>query len=156
MKQVGEIVTHVSKELNDQRPNRAFTRWGRGFLLECLNLGLAEIGAYRTEAFCVLTDITLIPGGTQYVNNNITIAAITANSDGTPIRKADNNVDIGYAAYAKNETQCAGDEYKVRTYSVDTKNTHVFYVNPPCPKGATVTVKASLFSGIPIYGPEDW
>ena len=65
MKTVGEYVTHASRQLNDQRPNSAFTRWGRGLLWDDLELGLGEIATYRPEAFATEIDHPLVPGSAQ-------------------------------------------------------------------------------------------
>lgn len=160
MQTVGEFVTHVSTQMHDQRHGRAFIRWGRGLLLEYLNLGLTEIGTYRPEAFAADETLTLVPGATQSIDPSKTLVAISANTDGTPVLSGDVDMATAYNAYAV----CVPEpriingvaHYLVRSYSIDKKNSHKFYVDPPVPKGMTVQVTATVSGNIPQYTLADW
>ena len=161
MKTVSQFITHASTQLNDQRPGRAFTRWGRGLLLEYLNLALAEIATYRPEAFSKEIDISLVAGAAQSIDPGNSLIAITANSDGTPVGEGDANMATAFNRYAV----CSADAlvmvegtptYLVRTFSIDKNNANKFYVDPPVPKGLTPTVKATIMGGATDYKLTDW
>ena len=160
MDTVAQYVTHVSTQMNDQRPSRAFTRWGRGLLLQYLNLGLAEIGTYRPEAFAADEKIKLVPGAVQVIDPRKTLVSLSANADGTPIIKGDTRMAAAYNAYSVCTPQprmVNGEaKYLVRTYSIDDKNGHKFYVDPPVPPGMTVFVDGTVTGQIPNYTLADW
>lgn len=160
MDTVAQFVTHVSTQMNDQRPGRAFTRWGRGLLLQYLNLGLAEIGTYRPEAFAADEKIQLVPGAVQTIDARKTLVSLSSNNDGTPIIKGDTTMAAAFNAYAVCPPQYRmvnGEaQYIVRTYSIDDKNGHKFYVDPPVPQGMTITVNGTVTGSIPDYTLADW
>lgn len=161
MQTVGDYVTHVSTQLNDQRPNRAFTRWGRGLLLEYLNLGLAEIGTYRPEAFAADIDLKLVPGALQSVAQGVSLSAIHSNKDGPPINRGDITMATAFGAY--NPCRSSGISmvngnavFYVRSYSIDSADQRKFYVDPPVPPGIDVYVKATVMAGAEDYTLADW
>lgn len=161
MRTVGQFVTHASTQLNDQRPGRAFTRWGRGLLLDYLNLGLSEISTYRPEAFARDLQLTLVPGASQIVPNGYSLLAITSNLDGSPITKGDYGMAAAFNAYAP----CVANgmrfvdgtpTFAVRTHSIDPNDARKFYVDPPVPKGLEVKVNASVHASADVYTLADW
>lgn len=160
MQTVGQFVTYVSTQMNDQRPSRAFTRWGRGLLLEYLNLGTTEIGTYRPEAFAKDELITLVPGSTQAADPGKTLVGLSSNLDGTPILPGDIAMATAFNAYAvcPIEPRIINGEaaYLVRSYAFDKQNSHKFYVDPPVPKGLVVKVNATVTGDIPQYTLADW
>jgi hypothetical protein len=160
MDTVGQYVTHVSTQMNDQRPSRAFTRWGRGLLLDYLNLGLNEIGTYRPEAFAKDVIIDLVAGATQTTDYSKTIVALSSNMDGTPILPGDIEMATAFNAYAicPIEPRIINGEarYLVRSFALDKHNKHKFYVDPPVPKGLVVQVNASITGEVPQYTLADW
>lgn len=161
MKTVGEYVTHASRQLNDQRPNRAFTRWGRDLLLDYLVLGLGEIATYRPEALATEIEHTLTPGAVQTVDTKYTIVNVVANEDGTPIVEGDTRMASAFGAYAVCEDSGisfvkGNPVYHARTYSVDKGNASTFYLDPPAPKGMEVKVKINVTGDSLNYGLEDW
>jgi hypothetical protein len=160
MDTVGQYVTHVSGQMNDQRPSRAFTRWGRGLLLDYLNLGLTEIGAYRPEAFAKDEITTLVAGATQTIDASKTLIGLSSNMDGTPILPGDIEMATAFNAYAicPIEPRIINGKanYLVRSFAFDSKNTHKFYVDPPVPKGMTVQVNATVTGDVPQYTLADW
>ena len=160
MRTVGQYITHVSTQMNDQRPGRAFTRWGRGLLLEYLNLGLAEIGTYRPEAFAKDLEITLQAGATQSVQPGVTLLGLSANEDGTPINKGDAIMANAYNAYSVCKSGVVfvdgNPVYLVRSFSIDKNDSSKFYVDPPVPKGLTPKVVASVTGAPDNYTLANW
>lgn len=160
MNTVGEFVTHVSTQMNDQRPNRAFTRWGRGLLLDYLNLGLTEIGTYRPEAFAQDEVVTLVAGATQAADFSKTLIGLSSNMDGTPILEGDIDMATAFNAYAVCPIEPriidGTARYLVRSYAFDKHNSHKFYVDPPVPPGLTVQVNATVTGDVPQYKLADW
>lgn len=161
MKTVGEYLTHASKQLNDQRPNRAFTRWGRGLLLDYLKLGLGEIATYRPEAFATEIDHPLVPGSAQSVDPAYVITNIVSNSDGTPINEGDVKMAAAFGAYAVCKDAAVVFEkgvpiYRARTYSVDKGNANQFFVDPPVPKGLAASLRINVTGVGMEYTLADW
>lgn len=160
MQTVGEYATHVSTQLHDQRHGRAFTRWKRGLLLDYLNLGLSEIGTYRPEAFAKDESITLVSGPTQSIEATKSLVALSSNSDGVPILQGDTDMATAFHAYSvcPSEPRIIGGNavFHIRTYSIDKKNSHKFYVDPPVPKGIEVKVNATITGAAPQYTLADW
>lgn len=150
MDTVGQYVTHVSTQMNDQRPGRAFIRWGRGLLLDYLNLGLTEIATYRPEAFAKDEPITLVAGATQTVDASKTLIALSSNLDGTPIIAGDIDMATAFNAYAvcPIEPRIINGvaNYLVRTFAFDSRNSHKFYVDPPVPPGMKIIVNGTVLA----------
>lgn len=160
METVGEYITHVSTQLNDQKHDHAFTRWGRGLLLSYLNNGLSEIAAYRPEVFTEVKELSLVAGSRQSILSGV-IASPVGNADGTPISDMDIELTKSFNTY----DMCppgvkfvnGNPRYVVRSLGVDNTNQHVYYVDPPVPDGmGDVTIKANVIGNAPIYTLEDW
>lgn len=161
MQTVGQYVTHVSTQLNDQRPNRAFTRWGRGLLLEYFNLGMSEIGTYRPEAFASDIDLKLVPGALQSVARGVSLSAISSNKNGPPINKGDITMATAFGAYSpcrsSGISMVKGNAtFYVRSYAIDNADSHKFYVDPPVPEGLDVYVRATVMGAPKEYTLADW
>lgn len=161
MKTVGTLITDVSAMANDQRPGHAFTRWGRGFLLDALNSAFAEVGTYRKEAFAEYRDIELTPGQVQTVPATVrAVHSIVANKNGIPVYEADLDLIKSAGAYCpaqKIKFDANGNPiYAVRSFATDKSNEKVFYVSPPVPKGLKVTVVANVIPNTPVYTLQDW
>lgn len=160
MDKVKDYILHASTQLNDQLFGRAFVRWGRGLLLDYLNLGLAEIGAYRPDAFAAEEEITLSPGAKQTLAGGRSLKSLVANVDGSFIRESDAMLLKSFAAY----DVCAPNirfkdgrpDFKIRSFAVSKDNPATFYVEPPVPKGLEVRVIASILGETPVYTLDDW
>lgn len=161
MRTVGQFVTHVSTQLNDQKPDRAFTRWGRGLLLEYMNLGLGEIAAYRPEAFARREILTLVPGMTQAIPADWQISAVESNKDGSTVVEGDVHMASAYNTYA----QCKSTPlvlvdgsyiYRVKTYGFDPKNPRILYVDPPVPANTLAEVYVNVAGAPSDYTLADW
>lgn len=153
-------ITHASRQLNDQRRNRAFTRWGRGLLLDYLNLGLKEIGIYKPDAFTKSIDLALVPGEVQTVSDEISLLSIDANADGSKINIADIDLVKSYGAYAvcapKIKIKDGRPIIKIMSVSIDKDNPRTFYVSPPVPTGMSLSVRATIIDSPPKYTLTDW
>lgn len=159
MRTVGQFITHVSTQLNDQRPGRAFTRWGRGLLLEYLNLGIAEISTYRPEAFAKDKELLLKAGASQSVEASETLLSITSNIDGTPINQGDIVMATAFNSYKTCDSLTFKDgkpNYNVKSYSIDKSNDKKFYVDPPVPNGVTAKIIASVADQLHDRTLQDW
>ncbi len=160
MQTVGDYVTHVSSQLNDQRYNRAFTRWGRGLLLEYMNLGLAEIGTYRPEAFPKHLVVALQPGSLQTIDWETDIQAVYSNVGGPRVTRMDQPMADAFEQYDVSPPDVpfvnGAPQYYVRSYYVNKDNAKVFTVDPPCPVGVSASVHVIVQGEIPQYSLTDW
>lgn len=159
MQTVGEYVTQASTRLNDQRQGRTFTRWGRALLLTYLNLGLAEIAAYRPEAFATTQAITLAPGVVQTIPAGA-IQRVVSNEDGTPISEGDYGMAAAFAAYDPCPSSVSFKDgnpvIRIQSYAVDQADTRRFYVDPAVPAGVTAKVNIAVIGAAPQYALADW
>lgn len=157
---VKDFITLASTQLNDQRYNRAFTRWGRGLLLQYLNLGISELSAYFPNDFTAIIPINLIPGRKQSVDYPAGIVALDSNADGSPVSNMDGVLADAFAAY----DSCQADitfvngspQYKVISYFVKPENSKLFTVDPPVPEGMAPTVNAIVAGQVPNYTVANW
>lgn len=157
---VGQYLTHASTQLNDQRYNRAFTRWGRGLLLDYMNLGLAEIGTYRPEDFAKSISVSLVVGREQSVADINKIISIYSNSDGTPIVTMDDELSNSFAVY----DVCPPDiqfvdgspAYRVVSAYIKKENPRGFVVEPPVPAGVSAKVNVNIDGAVPQFKLSDW
>jgi hypothetical protein len=161
MRTVSQFVTHASVQLNDQRPDRAFTRWGRGLLVEYLNLGIGEIATYRPEAFADRVKFTLSPGSVQNIPPDWDVTAIESNEDGTPVVKGDTVMARAYNTYAvcqstPVEIVDGKSIYRVKTYGMDTENPRLLYVDPPVPNGVNASIYLNVMLAPREYTLADW
>lgn len=160
METVGEYVTHVSTQLNDQRYGRAFTRWGRALLLEYLNLGLSEIGIYRPEAFAATREITLSPGIEQTLEDGVSLRSISSNVGGPPVTEGDFTMARAFMTYdicpPSPKFVNGNPVFFIRSFAVDKDNPKKFYVEPAVPAGLTVRVNATILGETPQYTLADW
>lgn len=158
METVGEIATHVSGQLSDQQRMREFARWPRKVLMEYLNLGLAEIGTYRPDAFSSTVNANLVAGVKQEINTLGTIDSVEVN--GVPLNKADITLYQAFAPYATcppNVRMVHGrPSFKLRSVAIDPDQKGVFYVSPAVPAGINLQVKVKVTGNIPQYGLDTW
>lgn len=163
MKTLGEIVQHCSFQQNDQRPNREYSRWSRTIWVEYLNQALKEIMAYRPEAFTQWVEFPLVPGRVQTVPDGATIKGLEVKlPDGAakPLPEADGGLSVAFNAY-----NCCVPApvivnskivYNMRGWAQDPSDPNKFYVSPPVPPGATVTVSANVDGALTEYTLENW
>lgn len=160
MATVKHLVTHVSRQLNDQRKNKQFTRWTRLDLLEYLNQALKEIATYRPEAFARTIDLPLVAGRTQQVPEGTTLRGFGSDSKGNTAHSTDDALLKAFGAYIacppKVEMENGSVVYAVKSFAVDSIDPKVFYVSPPVPIGITVVVKAQIDGKAPEYTVADW
>ena len=160
MNTVGQYLTHASEQLNDQRYGRAFTRWGRGLLLQYMNLGLAELGAYFPGDFTQKVQVTLKPGREQSVDGTSNIVAITNNASGAPLTVMDQELSESFAVY----DSCPPDitfvngtpVYTARAYAIRRDNPRTFIVEPAVPEGIDASVWVSVDGAVLNYTLSDW
>ncbi len=134
---------------------------GARLTLEYLNLGIAEIGAYRPEAFSKDVDLKLVAGALQSVEPGVSLASISSNTDGTPVIEGDINMATSFNAYSLCKSSGVrmvngNPVFYVRTYSIDKLNQHKFYVDPPVPAGLDTYVKATIMGAVKEYTLADW
>jgi hypothetical protein len=160
MNTVGKYLTHASTQLNDQRYGRAFTRWGRGLLLDYMNLGLAEIGTYFPDDFTQEIIVTLKPGREQSIDGVNRIITVSGNEDGSPLTEMDRDLSDSFAIY----DICPADisfvngspVYKAVSYAVRMENPRAFIVEPAVPQGMAPKVTVSVDGAVPQFTLADW
>jgi hypothetical protein len=160
MNTVGQYLTHASTQLNDQRYGRAFTRWGRGLLLDYMNLGLSEICTYFPDDFTKSTEVTLKPGREQSVDTINNIISVTNNKDGSPLTVMDQELSESFAVY----DICPADisfvngspVYRAVSYAIRKENPRAFIVEPPVPMGMAPTVWATTDGAALQFTLSDW
>lgn len=156
---VGQQIEFVSKQLSDQKPQRTFTRWLRQDLLNYLNLGLKEIGAYRAEAFSQDILVPLAPGTRQTLPFPGDISAIV-DKTGTPVLNTDADTQNAFSRFnpcpPKLVRTASGLEYVLQSYSIDTADASMFFVSPPVPQGANAIVTVTIQGKAPEYKLADW
>lgn len=160
MNTVGQYLTHASTQLNDQRYGRAFTRWGRGLLLEYLNLGLSEIATYFPDDFTAELEVTLKPGREQSIDSINRIISVTNNSDGSPLVKMDQDLSDGFAIYdicGPSITFVNGSPvYRATSYAVKKENPRSFVVEPAVPDGLEPKVIVTVDGAALSFSLSDW
>ena len=160
MNTVGRYLTHASTQLNDQRYGRAFTRWGRGLLLDYMNLGLSEIGTYFPDDFTQEIEVTLKPGREQSIDGYNKIISVTNNKDGTPLTEMDADLSDSFAVYdicpAYISFVDGSPVYRAVSYFVHRENPRGFVVEPAVPQGMTPTVFVSVDGAVPQFTLADW
>lgn len=160
MQTVGDYITHASSQLNDQRQGRAFTRWTRGMLLGYMNLGLAEIGTYRPEAFPKHLVVALRPGSMQTIDWLTKIQSVYANVGGPRVTRMDQPMDDAFAQYDTAPPDVpfvnGTPKYVVRSYYVNKDNPKTFTVDPPVPIGVSASVHVIVQGQTPQYTLADW
>lgn len=157
----GDIIQHVSAQMNDQQFNREYRRWTRPTWMQYLNQALAEVGAYRPEAYAGEVDAPLVPGAIQSAPAGVSsVMRVAANSDGAPVKEADSGLFSAFAPYAtcppKLRFVNGLPRYRVISSAVDGKNPKTFYVSPPVPQGLSVTVKLEVVRDTPELTLADW
>lgn len=159
MKTVADICEHVSFQLNDQRPHREFSRWGRAIMVEYLNQAIKEIATYKPDAFSETIAVTLKAGRMQQLEGGVTLRGLIG-PDGIPVPESDDGILKGFVRYApcppKPRIVNGRLDYKVKSYSVDSADSSTFYVSPPVPAGANVTVRAQVDGRTREYTLADW
>lgn len=155
MNTVGHICDHVAHQLNDKAVGRSFTRWGRADVLEYLNQGMAEIGAYRPEALVSKVTAALAAGRVQ---NFLEYSAVLSIEGAT---EADATLSIAFATYGKCEALPEYDEagnpkYTIRSYAIDKRNPKIIYVEPEVPSGLTPEVTMTVVTKFVPYTLADW
>lgn len=161
MRSIGEIIKHQSGQMNDQQWQREYARWTRPMWLEYMNEGLAEIGAYRPEAFSAIVPIPLVTGSTQALPAGVSgLTGITDNGSGLAAREASAALAEAFSAYAVCKPYVkyvnGAPVYSVSSYYADTRNARAFYVQPPVPAWASITIQASVNKDAPQYTLADW
>lgn len=159
MKTVGDICEHVSFQLNDQRPHREFSRWSRALLVEYLNQALKEIATYKPDAFSETIDILLQPGRIQKLRSGVTLRGLLG-PDGVPAPQSEDAVLKAFLRYApcppRPRMVNGRLDYNVKSYSVDSADSSMFYVSPPVPAGANVTMRAQVDGSAKEYTLKHW
>ena len=160
MNTVGQYLTHASTQLNDQRYGRAFTRWGRGLLLDYMNLGLSEIGTYFPDDFTQTIEVTLKPGREQSIDTINNIVSVTNNADGTPLTVMDQGLSESFAVYdiCQPSINFVNGEpvYRAVSYAIRREDSRKFIVEPPVPQGMAPILLVSIDGAIPEYTTADW
>ncbi len=159
MNTVGEIITHVSAQLNDQGFKLEFVRWTRETQLEYMNQALKEIGAHRPDAFTVTAEITLVPGIKQSVEAYKTLKDIH-DINGIPLHSADANLLKAFAAHdycaPKVQFKNGSPVYNIKSFAVSGTDLKTFYVSPAVPSGLAPKVQATLIGEAPELTLESW
>lgn len=159
MNTVGEIITHVSSQLNDQGFKLEFVRWTREIQLEYMNQALKEIGAYRPDAFTATAEIELVPGVKQSVEKFKTLKDIH-DSSGTPLHATDANILKAFAVHdycpPKVQFKNGAPVYNIKSFAVSDTDIKTFYVSPPVPAGLSPKVQATLIGEAPELTLADW
>ena len=143
-----DIVEHVATLLNDMFPGHAFTRWSRE-LIECAhNEAIGLLASLQPDAFVEIIKHKLEPGYVQTAPEECgTVVAILGQADEagnvmSPMTPSD-------TAIARWFTESCADfaNYEISSANVDPKSANTFFVNPPVPYGADVTVLLQCAGG---------
>lgn len=160
MQTVGELIKHVSTQLNDQQMNRQYLRWTRQMMLDYLNQALIAVAAYRKDAFTGVVQIPLVPGIRQTSEGYSEIVEVVGNADGRPAQKGDPGILKAFSAYnycpPKLQFVNGQPVYAVKSVGVDPTDPTTFYVSPPVPAGMSVSVLAKVVFNTPTYTLADW
>lgn len=160
MQTIKDFITLASTQLNDQRYNRAFNRWGRGLLLQYLNLGLSELAAYFPKDFTATVSLTLKSGKNQIADISGDLISIDSNEDGSKVNSMDSDMSDAFSAYsfcAPDITFINGDpRYRIISYAINNKTPKQFIVEPPVPDGMTPKVNAIVGGQAVQYTLENW
>lgn len=160
MQTVGQAVTHVSSQLNDQQFHKEFLRWTRPVLVEYLNQALAAIATHRKDAFTGTVTLALAPGSLQMSEGYSEIVEIIGNADGKPAHQGDPTILKAFSAYnyCPPQVQFKNGKavYSVKSVGVDPTNPKNFYVSPPVPAGVVASVLAKVVKHTPAYTLADW
>lgn len=158
MNTVGQIIEHVSGQLNDQQFKLEYTRWSREKALEYMNQALKEIGTYRPDAFVVSETITLATGTTQTIGPFKSLKEIHV--DGIPMHPADAALLSAFLPYdtcpPKVQYKNGTPVYNLKSFAVSPHDERTFYVSPPVPAGMAPQVQATLYGEVPEYTLADW
>jgi 6-phosphogluconate dehydrogenase len=162
MKTVGQLVTDVSGQLNDQYLGREFQRWNRARLLSYLVGGMAELLSYKPEAFTKTEAVVLAAGAKQELTDKYkTIVSVASNTDGSTVTEADFDLFKAYSPYSCCAAEVVFDAnnnpiYKAKSFAIDPKDPKTFYVSPPVPVGLTPTINVIAIVPPPEYTLADW
>ena len=162
MKTVGQLVTDVSGQLNDQYLGREFQRWNRARLLSYLVGGMAELLSYKPEAFTKTEAATLVAGARQSLADGYkTIVSVASNIDGSTVTEADFDLLKAFSPYICCAAEVVFDAdnnpiYRAKSYAIDPKDPKLFYVSPPVPVGLTPTINITAIVPPPDYTLADW
>lgn len=159
MNTVGQIITHVSGQLNDQGFKLEFVRWTRELQLEYVNQALKEIGAYRPDAFTVTAEITLVAGIKQSVAAYKTLKDLH-DGNGLPIQSGDAAILKSFVGYdyctPRVQFKNGAPVYNVKSFAVSGSDIKTFYVSPAVPAGLSPKVIATLIGEAPELTLADW
>lgn len=160
MDTIGKIITHLSRQMNDQRANKKFVRWTRQDWMDYMNRGLTEIGAYRPDAFAASTTIPLVAGSAQRAPDGVVVDAFGPDKNGLSPVVADTEAYRAFSTYAKctYKPKVVNGQivYSVKSVVIDEANPQIFYVSPPVPAGVTTTIDAKTVGEPPQYTLADW
>lgn len=160
MNTVGHICLHVSHQMNDQRAHAQYTRWTRSMLVEYLNQGLKEIATYKPDAFARTLDLTLVAGRAQTLPEGVSLRGFGAGTDGRLAHESDDSLLKSFTGFApcppRPKMKNGRLDYSIKSFSVDNADPNIFYVSPPVPLGANLTVKANVDGSSEEYTLADW
>ncbi len=143
------IVETVSRQLNDQRPGKEYTRWSRNELIEYCSEALSAVALYRPDAFSTVMDIALQPGSQQKLPDGVAaLASVLSNGSGSSVGVTRDDIGLIRAFDKKScdyNIGCDGTiQYSVTAYSYDGKVPGYFHVSPPVPSGVSPPIKISV------------
>jgi len=146
----------VSRQLNDQKPGKEYTRWTINMLLSYTNTGLAEISGYKPDAFTATSSLVLVSGSYQTMASNVRLISVDSNTDGSLVHEADLDLLRAYRTYDSNSLPIdfsaqGTPQYHARSFAIDPKNPTTFYISPPVPVGLSPSVRVTVQDTVPEY-----
>lgn len=149
MKTVKQLIAEVAQLINDAEEGYEHIRWTENELIEYANDAVLQLMVVRPDVFTKVVDLPLKPGSQQELPEPISqlidvlgVRDVFGRVSGRPMRK-----NAAAAAVARNwfdelscEVTAADGSYVPRSYEFAPENPRMFYVEPPVPSGASVTL----------------
>lgn len=142
---VSVFTTAIADELNDLEPGHEYDRWPLPKLYNYIQQALQQIKLLEPSLFTVLKTITLREGEAQFLE-----------AEDGELLDIPTMVPADYELlqYFKKPNYCF-DPYVPKSYKINPSNSRLWYVFPPVPGGALITVDAVVSKKIPIIVAQD-
>lgn len=139
-----DIVKRVSALLNDQYPGSEYTRWPKEDVECALREARNAVNLIRPDQNVTTIEMKLQPGTFQQVPGECSelVNVIGSLDKNGVLQEQKGSGKSGLSKWFPSACQGVDPEdYEMTSFERDTKDTSVFYVQPPVPIGAEVTVK---------------
>lgn len=150
-----QMVEEVTRYLRDDDPEFANVHWSEQDLLDYFRLAVEVVASVQKDRFISRVSVPLVPGQIQTIptacRDEPTVLG-QLNQDGRVVSFPRQTTASRTAMYLSNRIGCKdcdgevrADSYVMDSWSVDSGNPNVFYVEPPVPDGAKVSLDLTCF-----------